>query len=46
MTTADVGGFIAGELDETARVPVEAGPVEYEKSASNNTLTGTVKFRI
>ena len=46
MTTADVGGFIPGELDETARVTVEAGPVEYEKSTSNNTLTGTVKFGI
>jgi uncharacterized membrane protein len=46
MTTVDVGGFIPGELDETARVTVEAGPVEYEKSTSNNTLTGTVKFGI
>jgi CARDB len=45
-TTVEVGGFIPGELDETARVTVEAGPVEYEKSKSNNTLTGTVKFGI
>jgi hypothetical protein len=43
-TTVEVGGFIPGELDETARVTVEAGPVEYEKSTANNTLTGTVKF--
>jgi hypothetical protein len=45
-TTVEVGGFIPGELDETARVTVETGPVEYEKSTSNNTLTGTVKFGI
>ena len=45
-TTVEVGGFIPGELDETARVTVEAGPVEYEKSKANNTLTGTVKFGI
>jgi hypothetical protein len=42
--TVEVGGFIPGELDETARVTVEAGPVEYEKTTSNNTLTGTVTF--
>jgi hypothetical protein len=45
-TTVEVGGFIPGELDETARVSVEVGPVEYEKSTANNTLTGTVKFGI
>jgi hypothetical protein len=45
-TTVEVGGFIPGELDETARVTVKSGPVEYEKSTSNNTLTGTVKFGI
>jgi hypothetical protein len=45
-TTVEVGGFIPGELDERARVTVEAGPVEYEKSTANNTLTGTVKFGI
>ena len=44
--TVEVGGFIPGELDETARVTVEAGPVEYEKSTSNNTITGTVRFGI
>jgi hypothetical protein len=45
-TTVEIGGFIPGELDETARVTVEVGPVAYEKSTSNNTLTGTVKFGI
>ena len=44
--TVDVGSFIPGELDETAKVSVEAGPVEYENSTANNTLTGTVKFGI
>jgi hypothetical protein len=45
-TTVEVGGFIPGELDETARVSINVGPVEYEKATSNNTLTGTVKFGI
>jgi hypothetical protein len=45
-TTVDVGGFIPGELDETAKATVEVGPVEYEKTTANNTLTGTVKFGI
>ena len=45
-TTVEVGGFIPGELDETVRVSVKVGPVEYEKATSNNTLTGTVKFGI
>jgi hypothetical protein len=45
-TTVEIGGFIPGELDETARVTVNVGPVQYEKSTSNNTLTGTVKFGI
>jgi len=44
--TVQVGGFIPGELDETARVIVEVGPVEYEKATPNNTLTGTVTFGI
>jgi hypothetical protein len=39
-----VGGFRPGELDETAKVTVEAGPVKYEENPSNNTLTGTVTF--
>ncbi len=42
--TVEVGGFIPGELDETARATVEAGPVEYEKTTDNNTLAGTVTF--
>jgi hypothetical protein len=46
MTTVEVGGFIPGELDETARVLVEVGPVEYEESTANNTLAGTVTFGI
>jgi hypothetical protein len=45
-TTVEIGGFIPGELDEIARVTVEVAPVQYEKSTSNNTLTGTVKFGI
>ena len=46
MTMVEVGGFIPGKLDETARVTVEAGPVEYEKRTANNTLTGRVTFGI
>ena len=46
MTTADVGGFIPGELDETAKVTVEAGPLEYEKHTADNSLTGRVSFGI
>ena len=46
VTTLEVGGFIPGELDETARVTVEAGPVEYEKTTANNSLSGTVTFGI
>ncbi len=42
--TVEVGGFRPGELDETAEVTVEAGPVEYEEFLENNTLTGTVTF--
>ena len=44
MATVEVGGFLPGELDETAEVTVEAGPVEYEEYTKNNTLTGTVTF--
>ncbi len=44
--TVEVGGFIPGALDETARVTVEAGPVEYEKATANNALSGTVTFGI
>jgi hypothetical protein len=42
--TVQVGGFRPGELDETAEVTVEAGPVKYEENSDNNTLTGTVTF--
>ena len=45
-TTVEVGGFLPGELDETARVSIKVGPVEYEKATSNNTLTGAVRFGI
>ena len=44
MATVEVGGFRPGELDETAEVTVEAGPVKYEEFLENNTLTGTVTF--
>ncbi len=42
--TVRVGGFLPGELDETAEVTVEAKPVKYEELLDNNTLTGTVTF--
>ena len=42
--TVEVGGFRPGELNETAEVTVEAGPVEYEEFLENNTLKGTVTF--
>jgi hypothetical protein len=42
--TVEVGGFRPGELDETAEVTVEAGPVKYEEFLENNTLKGTVTF--
>jgi hypothetical protein len=42
--TVEVGGFKPGELDETAEVTIEAGPVKYEDFLDNNTLTGTVTF--
>jgi hypothetical protein len=44
VATVPVGGFRPGELDETAEVTVEAGPVKYEENSDNNTLTGTVTF--
>ncbi len=43
-TTVEIGGFIPGELDETAKVTVGAGPVEYEKRTADNSLTGRVTF--
>ncbi len=42
--TAEVSGFRPGELDETADVSVEAGPVKYEDYLKNNTLSGTLTF--
>jgi len=42
--TVKVDGFRPGELDETAEVTVEAGPVKYEELLDNNTLNGTVTF--
>ena len=42
--TVEIGGFLPGELNETAKVTVEAGPVEYEEFLRNNTLAGTVTF--
>ncbi|MGH3144770.1 MAG: hypothetical protein ACRDTR_03115, partial [Rubrobacter sp.] len=46
MMTVEVGGFIPGALDETARVAIEVEPVEYEKTTDNNTRKGTVTFGI
>jgi hypothetical protein len=43
-TTVEIGGFIPGKLDETAKVTVGAGPVEYEKRTADNSLTGRVTF--
>lgn len=42
----EVSGFIPGELDETAAVTVEVGPVENEENEENNALSGTVTFGI
>ena len=42
----EVSGFRPGELDESAAVSVEAGPIEYEQNADNNVLSGTVTFGI
>ncbi|MGH3148555.1 MAG: hypothetical protein ACRDTR_22480 [Rubrobacter sp.] len=42
--TVQLGGFIPGELNETARTTVEVEPVEYEKITDNNTLSGSVTF--
>ena len=46
MTVVKFGGFIPGEVDERAKVTVEARPVEYEKRKANNTLAGRVTFGI
>ena len=42
--TVELSGFRPGELDETAEVAVEVGPVKYEDFLKNNTLNGTVTF--
>jgi hypothetical protein len=42
--TVQISGFKPGELNETADVTVEAGPVKYEDYLQNNTLKGTVTF--
>lgn len=44
VKTVEVSGFRPGELDEVAEVSITAGPVEYEETEDNNTLTGTVQF--
>jgi hypothetical protein len=44
--TVEISGFRPGEVDETAEVTVEAGPVEYEEFLDNNTLAGTVTFGV
>ncbi|MGB3632848.1 MAG: hypothetical protein WA982_02280 [Rubrobacteraceae bacterium] len=40
----EIGGFRPGELNETAEVTVEAGPVQYEDLTDNNILTGWLTF--
>jgi hypothetical protein len=42
----EVRGFKPGEFDETAEASVRIGPVRYERSEEDNTLTGTVTFGI
>ena len=42
--TVELSGFRPGELDETADVAVEVGPVKYEDFLKNNALNGTVTF--
>jgi hypothetical protein len=44
--TVEVRGFKPGELDETAEASIRVGPVRYERSEEDNTLTGTVTFGI
>ena len=44
--SVEIGGFRPGELNETAEVTVEAGPVEYEDLTDNNVLTGWLTFGI
>lgn len=44
--TVKLGGFRPGELNETAEVTVEVGPVEYEEQTDDNVLAGWVTFGI
>ncbi len=44
--SVEIGGFRPGELNETAEITVEAGPVEYEELTDNNILTGWLTFGI
>ncbi len=42
--TVKLGGFRPGELNETAEVTVEVGPVEHEEQTDDNVLAGWVTF--
>lgn len=44
--TIEVSGFRPGEVNESAEVTVEAGPVQYEELVDNNTLAGTLTFSV
>ena len=46
FATVEIEGFRVGEVNETAEVTIEAGPVKYEEFLDNNTLSGTVTFGI
>jgi len=42
--TVEMTEFSPGELEESAEITIEAGPVEYEEFLDNNTYTGTLTF--
>lgn len=44
--TVEVSGFRPGEVNETAEVTVEVGPVQYEEFTDNNTLSGFMTFGV
>ncbi|MGI8649921.1 MAG: hypothetical protein ACR2KW_06020 [Rubrobacter sp.] len=44
--TVEVSGFRPGEVNETAEITVETGPVQYEELTDNNTLTGLITFGV
>ena len=44
--TVEMIEFTPGELDEQVEATIKAGPVQYEKTEDNNTLTGYVTFGI